>query len=125
MTSVSSITGYHKLDVLLRMRLAYLPTDGKSSSPQFPYIQKQSLITLAAVSLHNYLRVHATDTYLPAALADTEGESHHLIPGSWRSDATLPSVPAGRDRNGTRTAKEQHDKLKDYFVSAAGSVCWQ
>uniref|UniRef100_A0A672K966 DDE Tnp4 domain-containing protein n=1 Tax=Sinocyclocheilus grahami TaxID=75366 RepID=A0A672K966_SINGR len=40
-------------------------------------------------------------------------------------DATLPSVPASRDRNGPRTAKEQRDKLKDYFVSAARSECWQ
>ncbi|KAF4115420.1 hypothetical protein G5714_002909 [Onychostoma macrolepis] len=63
--------------------------------------------------------------HMPVALVDTEDEDHHIIPGSWRSDATLTSVSAGRDGNGSRTAKEQRDKLKDYFVSAAGSVCWQ
>lgn len=84
-----------------------------------------SWITLAALSLHNYLRVQATDTYIPPALVDIEDEDHHIIPGSWRSDTTLQSVPAGRDRNATRTVKEQRDRVKDYFSSPAGSVSWQ
>lgn len=78
-----------------------------------------SWITLAALSLHNYLRAQATDTYIPPALVDIEDEDHHITPGSWCSDTTLQSVLTGRDRNTTRTAKEQRDRLKDYFSSPA------
>lgn len=46
-------------------------------------------ITLAVLSLHNYLWVQATDTHIPHALLETEDKDHNIIPGSWCSDTTL------------------------------------
>lgn len=108
------------------MPLAYLPTDVFFFFYRFLKAilldpEAVSWITLAALSLHNYLRAQATDTYIPPALVDIEDDDHHITPGSWRSDTTLQSVLAGRDRNAT----EQRDRLKDYFSSPAGSVSWQ
>lgn len=51
-------------------------------------------ITLAALALHNHLREHAPDTYIPQALTDREDREHHIIPGGLRNDAPLLSVPA-------------------------------
>ncbi len=81
-------------------------------------------ITLAALALHNYMREHAPDTYIPQALADTEDTEHHIIP-EWRNDTCLLSIPASRARNGSAIAKDQRDLLKTYFISTAGSVPWQ
>lgn len=42
-------------------------------------------ITLAAVALHNMLRVMSTDTYSPPDLVDKEGIiSGRLLQGQWR-----------------------------------------
>ncbi|XP_017263686.1 protein ANTAGONIST OF LIKE HETEROCHROMATIN PROTEIN 1 [Kryptolebias marmoratus] len=84
-----------------------------------------SQITLAALSLHNYLCDQAKDTYTPPSFTDSEDEAHNIIPGSWRSSPVLSSLTAGKNKNTTRTAKQQRDTLKAYFVSPAGSVPWQ
>lgn len=82
-------------------------------------------ITLAALALHNYIREYSPDTYIPQALTDTEDTEHHIIPGGWRNDTPLQSVPASRARNGSAIAKDQMDLLKAYFISPSGSVPWQ
>ncbi len=69
-------------------------------------------------------QLHAPDTYIPQALADTEDTEHHIIP-EWRNDTCLLSIPASRARNGSAIAKDQIDILKTYFISTAGSVPWQ
>lgn len=82
-------------------------------------------ITLAALSLHNFLREKTSEAYLPPAFVDTEDENHRVVPGAWRRDGELASVAASRARNATATAKELRDQLKTYFLSPAGSVHWQ
>lgn len=82
-----------------------------------------SKITLAY--LHNYMRAHAPDKYIPQALIDTEDAEHQIIPGVWPNDTPLPSVPVSHARNGSTIAKDQRDILKAYFISPAGSVPWQ
>ncbi|KAK0137549.1 Protein ALP1-like [Merluccius polli] len=86
---------------------------------------KVTAITLAALSIHNFLREKGSEAYVPPAFVDTEDESHRLISGTWRRGGALNSVALSRARNATTTAKEQRDQLKAYFQSPAGSVYWQ
>ncbi|KAK0152724.1 Protein ALP1-like [Merluccius polli] len=86
---------------------------------------KVTAITLAALSIHNFLREKGSEAYVPPAFVDTEDESHRLVSGTWRRGGALNSVALSRARNATTTAKEQRDQLKAYFQSPAGSVYWQ
>ncbi len=63
--------------------------------------------------------------YLPSAFADAEDENHNVVPGAWRKDRELPSVPVSNARNATTAAQKNRDNLKAYFLSPAGSVSWQ
>lgn len=86
-----------------------------------------STITLAAVCLHNFLRENRSEAYMPPALVDWEDADHRIHEGTWRREGlgVLQSLPVGRARNSTLTAKQQRDALKDYFMSPAGLVSWQ
>ncbi|KAK0137742.1 hypothetical protein N1851_026046 [Merluccius polli] len=87
---------------------------------------KVTAITLAALSIHNFLREKGSEAYVPPAFVDTEDESHRLVFGTWRRGGALNSVALSRARNATeQPAKEQRDQLKAYFQSPAGSVYWQ
>ncbi len=86
---------------------------------------KVATLTLAALCVHNFLREKASDVYLPSAFADTEDENHNVVPGAWRKDRELSSVPVSNARNATTAAKKNRDSLKAYFLSPAGSVSWQ
>lgn len=81
-------------------------------------------IVLAALCMHNLLRVHA-----PAdqnALLDREDDGHNLIPGSWREGAVLDDMEERLAGNQTtRDAKRQRLYLKHYYNGASGSVPWQ
>ncbi|XP_042279528.1 uncharacterized protein LOC121905356 isoform X1 [Thunnus maccoyii] len=86
---------------------------------------KVTTITLAALTIDNFLRDKASEAYLPPAYVDMEDENHRIILGAWRRDGELASVAASRAWNATTTAKEQRDQLKAYLLSPAGSVPWQ
>lgn len=43
---------------------------------------KVTTVTLAALSVHNFLRKKASDVYLPSAFADVEDKHHNLVPGA-------------------------------------------
>ena len=84
-------------------------------------------ITLASICLHNFLRQHRSEAYLPPALADWGDADHRVHEGAWRRDGlgAMECVQAGRARNPTLTAKLQRSLLRDFFVSPAGQVPWQ
>jgi len=58
---------------------------------------------------------------MPPALADRENADQRVNEEAWRRDGlgAMQNVKARRARNPTLTAKQQHDILKDYFVT-----CW-
>lgn len=84
-----------------------------------------SQITLATLSLHNFLCEHAKDGYATLSIVDSKDEAHGFIPESCGNSQHLKSLSAGSNINATLTAKQQRGALKSYFVSPAGSVTWQ
>lgn len=86
-------------------------------------------LTLAALTLHNFLRPNkvSKQIYSPKGLADEEDISTgEVVPGSWRSSELqmnpLPVPNSGH--NASRLAKGVRDIFKDYFCNE-GSVPWQ
>ncbi|KAL3971396.1 KRAB domain-containing zinc finger protein [Sarotherodon galilaeus] len=82
-------------------------------------------IIFACLCLHNYLRDHRSDAYVPPGYVDTEDANHQLVEGAWRREGELQSVSVALARNPSVEAKKQRDVLCEYFVSPAGSVSWQ
>uniref|UniRef100_I3JLH2 DDE Tnp4 domain-containing protein n=1 Tax=Oreochromis niloticus TaxID=8128 RepID=I3JLH2_ORENI len=82
-------------------------------------------IIFACLCLHNYLRDHRSDAYVPPGYVDSEDAKHQLVKGAWRREGELQSVSMGLARNPSVEAKKQRDVLCEYFVSPAGSVSWQ
>ena len=85
-------------------------------------------ITLASLTLHNFLRTVRSNTYVVPRLTDWENEAHELVEGTWMKEglgtALLP-LPPVQARNSPLTAKELREVLKKYCVSPAGQVPWQ
>ena len=48
-----------------------------------------------------------------------------LTKGAWRNDPPLIGLQSNSDRNPKLNAKEQRQKLTEYFNSEVGSVPWQ
>ncbi|XP_055020896.1 uncharacterized protein LOC129412060 [Boleophthalmus pectinirostris] len=82
-------------------------------------------ILFACLCLHNFLRHHSADAYVPPGYIDCEDANHQLMEGAWRREGGLQSVSMGQARNPSVEAKKQRDVLCQYFVSPAGSVSWQ
>ncbi|CAI5696763.1 unnamed protein product [Oreochromis niloticus] len=82
-------------------------------------------IIFACLCLHNYLRDHRSDAYVPPGYVDSEDANNQLVEGAWRMEGELQSVSMGLARNPSVEAKKQRDVLCEYFVSPAGSVSWQ
>ena len=86
-------------------------------------------LTLAALTLHNFLRSNkvSKQIYLPKGLADEEDVSTgEVVPGSWRaSELQMNPLPVPNSgHNASRLAKGVRDKFKEYFCNE-GSVPWQ
>nr|XP_024659559.1 uncharacterized protein LOC112435346 [Maylandia zebra] len=82
-------------------------------------------IIFACLCLHNYLRDHRSDAYVPPGYVDSEDANHQVVEGAWRREGELQSVSMGLARNPSVEAKKQRDVLCEYFVSPGGSVSWQ
>lgn len=80
---------------------------------------KVEKLVLAAVCLHNFL----IDTQpLPQHLVDHEDDQHQLVQGV---ESQLHDTVPTTARNHSVLAKNQRDRLRDYFNSDEGSVAWQ
>ncbi|XP_034542105.1 uncharacterized protein LOC117814732 [Notolabrus celidotus] len=84
-------------------------------------------ITLASCVIHNFLRAHRSEPYVPPTLTDRETDDHEFIPGSWRQEGqwAFHDLANNRARNPTQRAKDLRDMMKEYFNSPEGQVPWQ
>lgn len=87
---------------------------------------KVDKIVLAACALHNFLRDHSPQTYIPRASVDTEDFNiGAVIEGLWRKETNgIPSVAKVGTHHQSRKAKEKRMAYKHYFVNE-GAVEWQ
>ena len=87
-------------------------------------------ITLAALTLHNWLRVDTSsrNIYSPPTLVDREDpETAQVIPGSWRDDIPTDSflnLQPSTSRNCSNEAKNMREEFTQWFNNE-GDVSWQ
>ncbi|CAH2005050.1 unnamed protein product [Acanthoscelides obtectus] len=93
--------------------------------------EKVEKITMACVTLHNFLRrnAQAKDLYTPPGSFDAEDlELGTLTEGAWRKDSEVLQsfLPIKKvARKSSYIAKEIRDEFSEYFVSEIGQVPWQ
>ncbi|CAH1993097.1 unnamed protein product [Acanthoscelides obtectus] len=93
--------------------------------------EKVEKITMACVTLHNFLRrnAQAKDLYTPPGSFDAEDlELGTLTEGAWRKDSEVLQsfMPIKKvARKSSYIAKEIRDEFSEYFVSEIGQVPWQ
>ena len=93
--------------------------------------EKVKIVTLAAITLHNWLRSESKigKFYIPVGLTDRENiETGEFFEGTWRSDKyqgtwypIQNSLHANRSSN---LAREVRDEFTEYFMNE-GCVPWQ
>uniref|UniRef100_A0A671NAK6 DDE Tnp4 domain-containing protein n=1 Tax=Sinocyclocheilus anshuiensis TaxID=1608454 RepID=A0A671NAK6_9TELE len=76
------------------------------------------VIVLASCALHNYLRDECGNAYL-CGLTDQDGQE------TWRQDPPLQQAALPRSTNASSEAKQNRERLMEYFNSEAGAVPWQ
>ena len=87
-------------------------------------------ITLAALTLHNWLRADSSswNIYCPPALVDREDlETGEIITGSWREDTPTDSfldLQPSFSRNFSSEAKRMCEELTQWFNNE-GDLVWQ
>ena len=87
-------------------------------------------ITLAALTLHNWLRADSTsrNIYCPPILVDREDpDTAEIIPGSWREDTPSDSfldLQPSLTRNSCNEAKRMREEFTQWFNNE-GDVVWQ
>ena len=87
--------------------------------------QGVKVLVMAAVALHNFLRVRSPNAYIPAGHADWEDKTYRAKRGEWRFEKVLDQVQKMPNQNYTQAVKKLRYDLGKYVVSRAGSVPWQ
>jgi hypothetical protein len=84
------------------------------------------ILVLAAVVLHNYLRVRCCDTYMARGSIDQEDREFNVIQGQWRQDKQLDGVRGHQMiRNRSMYIKDMRKAICNWCVSRFGEVPWQ
>ncbi|VVC25096.1 Hypothetical protein CINCED_3A022739 [Cinara cedri] len=87
---------------------------------------KSTLVTLACVYLHYFLRASkiSKNCYVPHGSFDINNESGEIIPGTWRTNSEITScLPFSRiGCKSGENPKAIRDELATYFTSEHGSI---
>jgi hypothetical protein len=83
------------------------------------------IVVMSILHLHNYLRTHSPNLYMPHGSLDYE-EDGVLIEGSWRSDQNMTSLLPLRNipRRSPTYLQEIRDEIANYCVTE-GDIPWQ
>ena len=90
---------------------------------------KATMITLAALLLHNMLRELLWKSYIPEGFLDEEIENGELVQGSWRDDcltcSVLKDLATGHSNNRSSTHAESiREIFADHFWGP-DQIPWQ
>ena len=86
-------------------------------------IERAETVIMAACALHNFLRSRLPN--FTNHLVDREDEqTHEVIPGTWRSDASMEGLPRLARNTAQFQAKRQREDIMA-FVNGPGKVSWQ
>lgn len=84
------------------------------------------MLVLAAVALHNFLRIRSSDTYMPRGFVDQEDRDYNVVEGQWRENRQLDAVSGHQMvRNHSMYVKEMRNAISRWCVSRDGEVAWQ
>ena len=84
-----------------------------------------TLIVMATCILHNFLRQRGQADYTPPGSFDEEDDAGNVIPGRWREEVPIDSLPKDKRKNAAEYAKNLRNSLANYFNTKHGSVPWQ
>ena len=83
---------------------------------------------LAALPLHNYIRLTSNAMYTPSGFVDSEGRAGSIHLGEWHNRDICSGFNNIRPIRGNRNRLEVvqiHDEIKEYLNSDEGSSPWQ
>lgn len=89
---------------------------------------KATMITLAALVLHNMLRQHSYESYTPEGFIDFETEVGDVVGGEWRDENIGESVFKSLPKSDTRNASKNAQLIRDSFANhfwGPGQIPWQ
>lgn len=89
---------------------------------------KTTIVTQAAIALHNYLRTTDCSLYCPPGMIDSEDGAGRVVQGTWRGEGRVDGLHGLGSVAGNRykkSAAEVRDTFRDYFVSPEGEIDWQ
>ncbi|GFO35362.1 hypothetical protein PoB_006186700 [Plakobranchus ocellatus] len=72
-------------------------------------------VVFACCVLHNFLRKHAPDKYIPQGSLDTEGKDHELQEEPPAGDTNIADMGRCASKNAADQAKETRDLFMEYF----------
>lgn len=81
-----------------------------------------SMVVMACVVLHNYLRVNASAAYIPKQATDWEDKDYAQHRGIWRGEATLPGGLPNTIRNHKQVIKDMRSNLADWCLTKEGEL---
>ena len=94
-------------------------------------VENAEKFTLAAIALHNYLRLTNNASYSPTGFIDSETRDGKMVAGAWRKVLSddgganaLRDLPHVRGSRYQKCAIIQRDNLQSYFMNT-GTVEWQ
>ena len=81
-----------------------------------------SVVVLACVSLHNFLRVEAGESYIPREATDWEDRNYAQHKGIWRGEAAMPGGQPNRARNRSEKVKDMRSNLARWCMTKEGDL---
>ena len=87
--------------------------------------QNASVVVLACVALHNFLRVKAAKAYIPKEATDWEDRNYQQHKGIWRGEPSMPSGKPTTARNKNLKIKNMRNYLADWYCTKEGELPFQ
>ena len=89
---------------------------------------KATIISLAAVALHNMLQKKSRDSYIPDGFADEEDDEGNFTEGEWRKNSYVDFAIRGFQRGKNNKHKKSAENVRDIFADhffGPGEIPWQ